>query len=94
MSGYVHIYAPAATAKRAEAVQCPDCGKRTRMLSFFTPWYGWGSTCIRCGREWCDGEWVPLDFMRGVRKKNIELAKKRWRRMPPVSQNHYGLGDE
>lgn len=86
----VHIYAPQATAKLARATTCLDCKKRTRMLCFFTPWYGWHSTCIRCGREWCDGEWMALGFMRGVRQRNIELAKKHWRRLPPVNANHYG----
>lgn len=36
----VHIHAPRATAKQVFAKTCPDCGKRTRMLAFFTPWYG------------------------------------------------------
>ncbi len=86
-----HIHAPIATAKLAVATTCPDCGKRTRMLAFFTPWYGWQSTCIRCGRQWCDSEWMPLDFARGVRQQNIERAKRRWRSMPPIKANHFGL---
>ncbi len=87
----IHIHAPQATSKRATATNCPDCKKRTRMLGFFVPWYGWDSTCLRCGRHWVDGEWTPLDFMRGARERNVDRAKTRWRRMPPVSANHYGL---
>lgn len=89
--GTAHLHAPAATAKKADAETCPDCNKRTRMLSFFTPWYGWNSVCLRCGREWQDGQWMPLPFIRGVRQKNVEQAKKRWRAMPPQSKNHYGV---
>ena len=61
------------------------------MLQFFTPWYGWGSTCMRCGREFADGEWLALPFARGVRKRNIDAAKRKWRKLPPVSNNHYGI---
>jgi hypothetical protein len=61
------------------------------MIEFFTPWYGWYSTCIKCGRQWGDGKWLPLDFFRGVRKLNIDEAKAKWRSMPPVAENNYGL---
>jgi len=75
----VYIYAPPAIMKSAMATTCPDCGKRTRMLQFLTPWHGWDSTCLRCGRCWGDGEWLPLPFVRGARQKSIEAAKRRWR---------------
>jgi ribosomal protein L37AE/L43A len=87
----IHICAPKATYKRVFATNCPDCKKRTRMLQFFTPWYGWDSTCLRCGRMWSDGQWMPLDFVPQARQKSIDRAKKLWRRMPPVSENHYGI---
>jgi hypothetical protein len=87
----IHIHAPKATAKRALKMTCPDCKKRTRMLEFFTPWYGWHSTCLKCGREWADCEWLPLEFSRGVRSRNIETAKAIWRKMPPISHNHFWL---
>lgn len=80
MLNSVHIHAPQATQKSAHATTCPDCEKRTRMLCFFTPYYGWDSTCILCGREWQDSMWCPLDFVRGIRQKNIERAKARFRR--------------
>ncbi len=85
----LHIYAPKATAKFVKSGTCPDCHKRTRFLTFFTPWHGDDSTCLRCGRMWMDGEWMPLDFARGVREKSIEAAKKRFRAMPPISKNHW-----
>ncbi len=80
-----------ATAKRALPTTCLDCKRRTRIIEFFTPWYGWHSTCIRCGREWYDGEWVALEFARGVRQRNINAAKAMWRKMPPKSENHLGV---
>lgn len=88
---YVHVHAPRSTAKRAVACVCPDCKKRTRMLEFFTPWYGWASTCIRCGREWQDGEWMRFESYRYARRDSIKSAKEVWRRMPPASQNHFGV---
>lgn len=88
----VHIHAPKATAKRLIKDNCHDCKKLTWFAEFFTPWYGWDSTCLRCGREYQDGCWMELPFARGNhRKKNKELAKQIWRNMPPVSENHFGL---
>lgn len=75
----IHIHAPQPTDKSIHVATCPDCKQRTRMISFFTPWYGWESTCINCGRNWQDGEWTPLDFVRQSRQKSIAAAKKRWR---------------
>jgi len=88
---HIHIHAPRATAKTIHACVCPDCKKRTRMLQFFTPWYGMDATCLRCGRGWQDGEWMPLEFVRQSRQKSIDRAKALWRKMPPTSANHYGL---
>ena len=66
--------------KRIDATTCPDCKQWTRMIGFFTSWCGWDSTCLKCGRRWSDGEWMPLDFVRGSRQKSIDAAKARWRR--------------
>lgn len=59
---------------------CPDCGRKSFFLAFFEDWYGWSTTCLCCGREWQNGEWMPLPFSRFARKNNIESAKARWRR--------------
>ena len=91
MKNSVHIHSPQPTAKEIKGMICPDCEKRTRMLSFYTPWYGWDSTCLRCGRNWQDGEWMPLDFVRQSRQTSIQRAKQQWRELSPVSENHYGL---
>ena len=71
----IHIYRPHVAEKSAHVAECLDCKKRTRMLSFFTPYHGWQSTCILCGRKWCDGEWMDLPFVRGSRQKSIDAAK-------------------
>ena len=76
---HIHIHAPQPTEKRIQTGVCPDCKKRSRFIAFFTPWYGDHTTCLRCGREWMDGEWMPLPFIRGSRKITIAAAKKRWR---------------
>jgi hypothetical protein len=103
----VHIYAPRATAKVVSRGTCPDCKLPSRFLAFFTPWHGWDSTCIRCGRHFQDGYWLPLPFISGQwlrdrqgrlvflkpRAANVALAKRRWRAMPPVTENHYGCSD-
>lgn len=101
----IHIYAPQPTAKSIDIITCLDCKRRTRMISFFTPWYGWESTCIKCGRQGRDGEWLPLSFFNrmwardenGVyktmtpRELNIATAKRRFRAMPESKHNHYGV---
>ena len=63
----------------SELTQCLDCKNRTRMIQFLTPWYGWDSTCIRCGRRWQDGEWMALPFIPKSREISVSSAKKRWR---------------
>jgi len=49
------------------------------------------TTCIRCGRQWQDGEWMPLAFSRAARLESVERARAYWRSMPPRSANHFGL---
>lgn len=80
----IHVHAPRVTRKSRHAGVCLDCEKRTRFLSFFTPWYGWDSTCLRCGRRWSDGEWMRLAFEPQSRQKSIDAAKRRWRRIKPT----------
>lgn len=84
--GTLHIYAPQPDSKFIRAGACPDCKAWSRFIGFHTPWYGSHQTCLRCGREWMDGEWMPLPFVRGSRTKNIEAAKKRWRTVRLVSE--------
>lgn len=35
-------------------------------------------------KEQPDGEWLPLDFYRGVRKENINAAKRLWRKLKDI----------
>lgn len=77
----LHIYAPPVTHRFIHAGTCLDCKRRTRFLGFAYEMYGANVTCLRCGREWSDGEWMPLPFVRGARQKNIDAAKRRWRRL-------------
>lgn len=69
---------------------CPTCDKRTFFVAFFQDWYGWASTCLRCGDRWQDGEFCERPFMRGWRKKSIEAAKKTFRRF----QGHEQTGSD
>ena len=69
---------------------CPDCGKHTRMIYFDYEWYGRESTCLRCGRHWSGGEWMPLCFERGARRKSIDAAKRRYRELRYSGLAHTG----
>lgn len=75
----LHIHAPAATERAVRAGNCLDCKRRSRFIGTLTPWYGWRMTCLRCGRSWCDGEWMPLEFERGARSSSIASAKRAFR---------------
>ncbi len=79
MTPAVHICAPPPTYKRIARGVCLDCMMRTRFIGFWADYYGWDETCIRCGREYADGEWISLDFRRDARRKSIESAKAAWR---------------
>lgn len=74
----IHIYAPRADARRVMADHCPDCKQRSRFIEFFTHWYGWYSTCLRCGRRFQSGEWVPFESYRYARRDSIAAAKIQW----------------
>ena len=76
----VHIYAPRPVGRSAFKKICPDCKKESLMLAIHFEWHGADVTCLRCGRNWQDGEWMPLPFCRGARRQNIRWAKNRYRR--------------
>lgn len=75
----LHIHAPQPSEKRAARRTCPECNRRSVILSWFIEWYGWDSTCLRCGDSWADGYRRERPFMRGWRQKAIDAARKRWR---------------
>jgi len=78
--GHVHIYAPQPSVKSLTSAKCPDCGDDTVFVGFHVEWHGWDETCIRCGRRFCDDEWMPLDFYRHARRDSIKRALERWDR--------------
>lgn len=83
----VHIHAPQPTDRSIHYGDCPDCQRKSWFVGFFTNWYGWDVTCLRCGREFGDGEWKQLPFMPQARAKSILAAKKRWRKFNETPKN-------
>lgn len=77
--GSLHICAPQGY-RHVHAGTCPDCKRRTRFIGASYEWYGATTTCLRCGRSWCDGEWMALDFVPKSRQRSIEDAKAMFRR--------------
>ena len=75
----IHIHAPRPTDRAILCKICPDCKRRSRFTAVFTEWYGWDVTCLRCGRNWQGGEWMPLPFTRQARQQSVGAAKRRWR---------------
>ncbi|WP_312968994.1 hypothetical protein [Acinetobacter gerneri] len=80
----IRIKVPRYAAKKITRFVCPDCKKNSRCIAFFEHWHGWSSTCLNCGRCWDNGEWIALEFYRGVRKQNIDYAKRLWRKLSNV----------
>ena len=76
----IHINYTKTDDRQIVRKHCPDCGKRSYFACFFQNWYGWSSTCMRCGRRFEDGEWMPLAFMPKSREVNKSEARKRWKR--------------
>jgi hypothetical protein len=75
----IHIHAPQPSSKSITTKHCPDCKTTSRFIGFFTEWYGFNQTCLRCGRKWMDGEWMDLPFIRQARQNNIKNAKTKYR---------------
>jgi NMD protein affecting ribosome stability and mRNA decay len=76
----IHIHAPAPIYLDIRRMPCPDCKRNAFFAGLLFEWYGWDTTCLSCGREWKSGEWMPLPFVRQARQKNIDAAKRRWRK--------------
>jgi len=76
----VHVHAPQPSTRKIVTGECRDCKRRSRFLSFFTEWYGWDLTCLKCGRQWQDGHWTPFASYRYARRDSINAAKNLWRR--------------
>lgn len=76
----LHICAPKPVNRELFRCICPDCGKRVFMVSFYYEWYGASVTCLKCGRNYQDGEWTMLGFYREARRDSINIAKTIWRK--------------
>lgn len=59
--------------------QCLCCYERGVTLMFSSLYFGWQSTCLRCGNEWTDGWFVPDNLTASQRLANADNARKRWR---------------
>ena len=79
---YVHINCPRGE-RFAFSGTCLGCGQRTRFIGVSYLWYGSDKCCLKCGRRWSDGEWMPLDFVPQSRQKSIDGMKKAFRRAGP-----------
>lgn len=69
---------------------CPTCNKNTFFVSLFEEWYGWDSTCLKCGDRWQSGELCPRPFARGWRKKSIEQAKRWYKKLAALAAESEG----
>lgn len=76
----VHICAPLPTHRFHFKKVCLDCKKESLFIGVSYEWYGSDATCLRCGRKWCDGEWMPPGFYRNARRDSKRAAKAAYRR--------------
>lgn len=80
VNDYVHVHTPRPDLAQITRGKCPDCERRSAFVQLHTPWYGWDTTCLRCGRNWADGEWIALPFCRTARRDSVAAAKRAYRR--------------
>lgn len=77
---HIHIHAPAPMERSVRWFNCHDCKKRSPFAILSYEWYGPSMTCMRCGRNYQDGEWCALDFKRGAREQNKQQMRQAWKR--------------
>ena len=85
----VHICVPRADMRQiVRADSCPDpvcpsraSGRRPFLVRWHEEWYGFTDTCLSCGRQWMDGEWMALSFERHARRDSIARAKAYYKRL-------------
>lgn len=80
----IHIHAPQPTEALIRWLPCFNCvdydHAKSPIVMFFTPWYGWDATCLRCGDGWFDGETKERPFCPGWREEAKRDAANRYRR--------------
>lgn len=79
MSAPAHICWSRKDDQAISRLACPTCKRRTFFYQWFQEWYGWHSTCLKCGDQWADGEMCERPFKPRWRKENIAAARKAWR---------------
>ncbi len=77
---YVHINFCRYDLVALKRGHCPTCDKKTFFVSLHQDWYGWDSTCLKCGEHWQDGEMSERPFERAWRKRRIEQARASYRK--------------
>jgi hypothetical protein len=77
----IHINQPTIESKGIVRRPCHDCMTNSRFITFFYKWHGVYQTCLRCGREYCDGKMVLFDPTPQARQKNIIYAKRLWQQV-------------
>lgn len=75
----VHICWTVIEDVRLVRSHCPNCNKRRYFVAWFQDWYGWHDTCLACGDQWADGEFIDRPFRPHWRKDNIESARNLYR---------------
>lgn len=76
----VSICAPEPEIVQLLRLHCPTCERQRRFACFHYAWYGWHTTCLRCGDSWSDGERMDRPFERAWRPKVIRRAWDYYRR--------------
>lgn len=66
---------------------CIHCEKSRFFVVASQEWYGRIGTCLKCGEQFGDDEWLARPFARGWRKENIANAKKVFRQRKGIASD-------
>lgn len=74
VSDAIHILWSRVDRWSLSKMPCPTCKKKRYFWSWFQDWYGWESTCLKCGDRWQDGERCERPFRPRWRKESVKSA--------------------
>lgn len=89
----IHILRGRKDMEEVKTMKCPSCERaEAQFYGWFQEWYGWHLTCLECGEQFADGEWLERPWCAGWREHNILKALLAIDEIPQQHSNSLGQG--